>query len=219
MECSTSLLLKRPTALGGELMLTLRYGLKLSVLLVTLLIVQTRGLAEGRQPIGKNGAQSPFGIGIQSQEQPETLIAQPRSTLVDLADGAYQFCSQPQPDDWRDGAGVCLNFQKQGLQIDGYYGYPHSDSFICIRGEASGNVVRGGALALSWMGEQWTMEPESEFKWDAEGHLSLRRGHWIDRAETDDESRWILFDQALLDINGFYQYDHPRMQPSSNLCK
>jgi hypothetical protein len=207
-----------PTALGGELMLTVRYGLKLSILLLTLFVIQTQGFAKGQNSVGENDGQSSPGMGIQSQKQPESPIAQTRSTLLDLADGAYQFCSQPQPNDWRDGAGVCLNFQKQGSQIDGYYGYPHSDSFICIRGEANGNSIRGRALALSWMGEQWDVSPEAEFKWDAEGHLSLSQAHWVDGVETIDDSRWLLFDQALLEIDGFYQYDRPQMQPSSNLC-
>ncbi len=55
----------------------------------------------------------------------QSQFAQP--SIAKLANGNYQFCSQPKPNDWRDGAGVCLNFVKVGDRIGGYYGYPHSD--------------------------------------------------------------------------------------------
>ena len=40
------------------------------------------------------------------KEQKTNISAQ---TLANLPDGAYQLCTEPQPQDWRDGAGVCLN--------------------------------------------------------------------------------------------------------------
>ncbi|MEO1149264.1 MAG: hypothetical protein AAFY26_27495, partial [Cyanobacteria bacterium J06638_22] len=41
------------------------------------------------------------------------------TVLADLADGAYQFCTEPDPEDWHDGAGVCLNLVKQGTTVEG----------------------------------------------------------------------------------------------------
>ncbi|WP_256973546.1 hypothetical protein [Nostoc sp. T09] len=48
-----------------------------------------------------------------------------RHKIADLADKNYQFCTQSDPQDWRDGAGVCFAFAKIGNRVDGYYGYPH----------------------------------------------------------------------------------------------
>jgi hypothetical protein len=81
--------------------------------------------------------------------------SQPASTAIgNLENGNYQFCSQPKPNDWRDGAGVCLNFGKVGDRIDGYYGYPHSDVFICIRGSSLDNTITGKALGVFWFTDQ-----------------------------------------------------------------
>ena len=59
----------------------------------------------------------------------QAVNAQPtmERLLMALTDGTYQFCTEPDPQDWRDGAGACLNFVKQELTLNGYYGYPHSD--------------------------------------------------------------------------------------------
>ncbi|MCM1984483.1 hypothetical protein [Lyngbya confervoides] len=61
-----------------------------------------------------------------SQEGP------PAFQLAEFPNGLYQFCSQPDPQDWRDGEGVCLMLRKQDRLLQGYYGYPHSDEFICL---------------------------------------------------------------------------------------
>lgn len=39
---------------------------------------------------------------------------------------------------------------KIGDRIDGYYGYPHSEHFICIRGKVDSNLITGEALEISW---------------------------------------------------------------------
>ncbi|MBD6619956.1 hypothetical protein FNW02_30180 [Komarekiella sp. 'clone 1'] len=139
--------------------------------------------------------------------------------IASLANSNYQFCSQPDPKDWRDGAGVCFNFNKTGNRVEGYYGYPHSDHFICIRGAVNGNCIIGEALAISWAGNQWENRPESLLKWDSEGRLTLSQGYLITTLDDNrDDIKWILYRNASLNVEGFYQYNRPRMTSPSQLC-
>jgi hypothetical protein len=166
---------------------------------------------------------------------PNKLAAQIQPRVATLADGNYQFCSQPDPRNWQDGAGVCFVFQKFDRQVDGYYGYPHSDNFICVKGQVEDNAIGGEALQISWAGYEWTDIPQSAFQWDWEGRLTLSRGNivrTINNVEGNNvegnnvegnnvEGRidWILFRQAVLNLNGFYQYSSPRMTPPPQLCE
>lgn len=144
----------------------------------------------------------------------------PKINIANLVDGKYQFCSQPDPQDWRVGMGVCANFQKTANQFEGYYGYPHSDNFICIRGNIKGNLITGEALAISWGGNQQNNLPQSTFTWDTEGRLTLSQGNLMHTANHhEDAVQWILYRQALLNLEGFYQYNRPRMTPPSQLCE
>lgn len=159
-----------------------------------------------------------------AQSSPQVLLgiksSQPVQQAVSaLANGNYQFCSQPDPQDWRDGVGVCFNFIKKDQAVDGYYGYPHSDNFVCVRGQATGNFIVGKALALSWLGQTWLNIPSGEFVWDTEGHLKLNQGaiRWQSGRDDSQES-WIVFKIANLDLRNFYRYDAPRMKSSSELC-
>jgi hypothetical protein len=151
---------------------------------------------------------------------PNKIVAQNQPRIATLADGNYQFCSQPAPHDWQDGAGVCFVFQKFDRQVEGYYGYPHSDNFICVKGQVKDNAIVGEALQISWAGDEWTDIPQSAFKWDWEGRLTLNQGNIV-RTINDVEGRidWILFRQATLNLNGFYQYSSPRMTPPAQLCE
>jgi hypothetical protein len=143
-----------------------------------------------------------------------------RGKVADLADDKYQFCSQRDPHDWRDGAGVCFVFAKTGNRVDGYYGYPHSDDFICLCGKVDGNRIAGEALAISWAGHQQNQIPESAFHWDSEKRLTISQGNIIHTTkEGEDTIEWILYRNALLNIDGFYQYNRPRMTTASQLCK
>lgn len=143
-----------------------------------------------------------------------------RVKVADLADNNYQFCSQSDPQDWRDGAGVCFVFAKIGNRLDGYYGYPHSDDFICLRGKVDGNRIAGEALAISWAGHQQNLIPESAFHWDSEKRLTISQGNIVHTTKDgEDTIEWILYRNALLDIDGFYQYNRPRMTTASQLCK
>ena len=151
--------------------------------------------------------------------QPQPDSTTPPVNIATLTNGRYQFCSQPDPEDGRDGAGVCFNFTKTDDRVDGYYGYPHSDYFICVRGAVDGSLITGEALALSWAGDQWSSIPESESTWDQEEHLTLSQGNLIRTAGSDDHrTDWILFRQALLNVSEFYLYASPRMRPASELC-
>ncbi|MBE9014762.1 hypothetical protein IQ272_01050 [Chroococcidiopsidales cyanobacterium LEGE 13417] len=159
-------------------------------------------------------------IAGQLEVTPNQIATQIQPRIATLADGNYQFCSQSDPHDWQDGAGVCFVFQKCDRQVSGYYGYPHSDNFICVKGKVTDNLIVGKALEISWAGREWTDIPHSVFKWDWEGRLTLSQGNIV-RTINDVEGRvdWIVFRQATLDLNGFYQYSSPRMTPPPQLCE
>ncbi|MBD2344163.1 hypothetical protein [Anabaena subtropica] len=149
-----------------------------------------------------------------------SLISEKKINIANLANGNYQFCSQPDPKDWQDGAGVCANFHKTGNRFDGYYGYPHSDNFICIRGNLKGNLIAGEALSILWANQQQNNIPTSAFKWDLEERLTLSQGNLINAANHhQDAVQWIIYRQALLNLEGFYQYNRPRMTPVAQLCQ
>jgi hypothetical protein len=141
------------------------------------------------------------------------------TTIAKLTNGNYQFCSQPKPNDWRDGAGVCLNFAKVGDRIDGYYGYPHSDVFICMRGRILENTITGQALGIYWSGNQPHEIPQNRLEWDVERRLRLGQGKIIRPIrDRDDRPNWILFQTASLKVEGLHQYPTPQMTPAPKLC-
>lgn len=162
----------------------------------------------------------------------ETRQAWMQPILANQPDGSYQLCSDLDPQDWRDGAGVCLNVVKQGNTIDGYYGYPHSDRFICLQGEVSkntlgGEMVTGQGMAISisyrqanaWGGHPWPTIPQEPFTWDDEGYLSLDQGDIVHTEGAGEfQTTWIVFQEAHLNLQGFYFYGDPRMTSPSQLC-
>lgn len=191
----------------------MNFGTVSIALLVGLLVAHTFGPSQVR---GFNLIDASIAQPIPS---PASTGSQSRS-LVTLMDGDYQFCSQPEPTDWRDGAGVCFNFNKLGHHVEGYYGYPHSDRFICIQGEVDGNQITGEALAVSWAGAWWNEIPTSVFEWDDEKHLTLDQGELI-RPSGDSQNQvdQIVFHRVVLNVDGFYQYSSPRMNSPSELCQ
>ncbi len=157
----------------------------------------------------------------------DDMAAKAQNAIAALADGKYQFCSKPQMLDrsrnWQGGSGVCFSFTKIGDRVDGYYAYPNTDDLICLRGQVQNSIVKGEALALSWAGREWINIPKVEFKWDEEGHLTLKESKII-RSSIDNRggrTDWILFRRAVLDTQGFYQYSNSQalMTPPSQLCK
>jgi hypothetical protein len=149
-------------------------------------------------------------------------------SVAQLPGGAYQFCTEPDPQNGQDGAGVCLNFVKQGTRLTGYYGYPHSDAFVCLRGQVAGPDFSGEAYVVSWGGNVWTevpatppetASPEPSFIWDDAGRLLLGPGEIAQTiGEEMDQISWVFFRQARLDLQGLYQYAAPRMKPPAELC-
>jgi hypothetical protein len=140
-------------------------------------------------------------------------------SIATLANGSYQFCTEPPPSDWRSGAGVCFNFIKIGDRVSGYYGYPYTDDFICVRGQVKSNLVTGEALMMSWLGREWTSIPKTAFKWDEEGHLMIKDGKIIrTKIEKSGRTDWILFGSARLDTKGFYRSTKSLLTSPSQLC-
>jgi hypothetical protein len=142
-----------------------------------------------------------------------------RTKIATLANGKYQFCSKPDPRDWQDGAGVCFNFSKIGNRVSGYYGYPHSDRFICIRGEVNDSFIKGEALEILWDLNPESNISKSKIGWDSEKRLTVDKGNIIRTEEgMDGAIHWVLFSKASLNVKGFYRYTAPRMTPPSQLC-
>ncbi|MDJ0708081.1 MAG: hypothetical protein QNJ46_32815 [Leptolyngbyaceae cyanobacterium MO_188.B28] len=147
------------------------------------------------------------------------ILPTAETLLTNLPDGAYQFCTEPDPQDWRDGAGVCLNFVKQGTTVNGYYGYPHSDSFVCLQGKVAEDCLYGKGLVISWAGRIWLEIPQVEFNWDKEGRLYLSQGSLAHSEEMGEgQISWIVFQQANLNMQGLYPYPSPRMTSPTQLC-
>jgi hypothetical protein len=139
--------------------------------------------------------------------------------IAALANGDYQFCSQPMPKDWRNGDGVCFNFAKQGDRLDGYYGFPHSGAVVCVRGRPQQTQVIGKALVVSWPGHSWSDSPPP-YRWKLDEYLTLNNGYVIRSIKTETGPvAWIQFDDVVLNIDGFYQYPEIKMSPPSQLCQ
>jgi hypothetical protein len=159
------------------------------------------------------------GLAQLSAMSPGQQQMQGEDAIATLPDGHYQLCSKPDPMDWRDGVGVCFNFKKSGQTIEGYYGYPNSDKFVCIRGTVTTNQIRGEGLALSWPGAVWYKIPDAELTWDAEGHLKMVQGKIVRSAgEGEDRIDWLRFHKVVLDVSRFYRYRSPKMTSPSVLC-
>ncbi len=151
------------------------------------------------------------------KEQKASISAE--TSLANLPDGAYQLCTEPDSQDWRDGAGVCLNGVKKGTTINGYYGLPHSDAFVCLQGKLSKDWLYGEGMIISWGEGTRHKIPQKKFAWDKEGRLYLSQG---DLAHSDgigeNRVKWITFKQASLNLEKLYIYPNPRMKPSTQLC-
>lgn len=156
-----------------------------------------------------------------AEAMPEALASNvPASVIADLPDGTYQFCSEPAPQDWQVGAGVCLNFEKQGNALEGYYGYPHSAEFVCLKGQLSDEVFSGQGAMFVWAGE---LPTEGAASWEADHRLSLRsplsRNYFAGSKDIDDGlENWMVFQEVTLNTQGLVAYENPRMTPPNQLC-
>jgi hypothetical protein len=159
---------------------------------------------------------------IATSAQPPTPImakAQESLQLNRLKDGNYQFCSQPDPGGWQVGAGVCFVFSKRGEVVDGYYGYPHSNTFVCIRGKASDRQLLGEGFMPFWQDGAPEAQTAPESLKDQEGRLHLSQGKRVSSQSPGMAGTQILFfAKASLNVNQFYRYSAPRMTPVARLC-
>lgn len=139
-------------------------------------------------------------------------------SLDQLSNGNHQMCSQPVSQDWQQGAGVCFVFTKQGDRIDGYYGYPHSDTFVCLRGTSRGTQLTGQGYLVLWEGDRWEPLPNEPLTWDQEQRLQLAQSQLVRRSNKPSTEAWILFQKAALNVQSFYRYRSPQMTSPKQLC-
>lgn len=161
-----------------------------------------------------------LGLALLSPMAVKSQVSTMEMLITPLDDGNYQLCTEPDPQDWRDGSGACLNILKQGTMLEGYYGYPHSGSFVCLRGHLSENWLDGQGLVVSWAGNTWQDIPQETFIWDhPEERLSMGPGELL-RSEGvgEEQVSWIMFQTARLNMQSMYLYDNPRMTPPMQLC-
>ncbi len=160
----------------------------------------------------------PNAVTLSLEKEQKTSIS-PDTSLANLPDGAYQLCTEPNPEDWRDGAGVCLNGVKKGKIIDGYYGSPHSGDFVCLRGKLSQDWLYGEGMIISWGEGTRRKIPQKNFYWDKEGRLNMSQGS-LAHSDGIGENRvdWIIFKQASLNVGKLYLYPNPRMKSPTELC-
>ncbi len=145
----------------------------------------------------------------------QTPISSDSLNLNDLPDGDYRLCGPHSSAELSGDQDPCYVFNKSGPQVDGYFGYPNSDSFICVRGNVSPLTVTGEALGLSWAGSIWTALPQTRFNWDPEGHL------WLNQAilaHSTDMGQWILFQDATLHLSGFQHQTSSTARSPLDLC-
>ena len=148
----------------------------------------------------------------------ETAVrAVAQAPTATLSNGTYQLCSQPPPQNWQQGAGVCLVARKQNDRIDGYYGYPHSDAFVCLRGILQGTEVTGTGYFISWQGNHRDTVPSQPFFWDEEERLQLDQAQVI-QSDAQPPIAWVMFQKATLDLTSFQLYREAQMTPPQQLC-
>jgi hypothetical protein len=192
----------------------------LKLLAIVFIVISTGTILNGNEPGSTSILTKNRNLRVsRSPSSPSVKQSASTQAISTLVNGNYQFCSEPPPSDWRSGAGVCFNFTKIGDRVSGYYGYPHTDDFICVRGKIKDNLVTGEALMVSWLGREWTSIPKTAIKWDKEGRLTIKDSKII-RTTIDKSGRtdWILFGSAKLDPKGFYQSNKSLLTSPSQLC-
>lgn len=148
-------------------------------------------------------------------------IARAPQNLARLEDAVYQFCSEPEPQDWRQGAGVCFWFKKIGNQVVGIYGYPHSGRYVdCISGLVDRQGITGQALAVASSGDDWPQLPQQGLSWDDEGHLHLGAGKIVHtERHRSAQLQLIHFSNATINLQGFYRYSAAKTKQMPTLPK
>lgn len=134
-------------------------------------------------------------------------------TIAGLPNGNYRFCSDDPPSGINRVSGVCFRFRKTGEDIVGEYYYPYEGSSICFTGEVNGNTVTGQGLEL--LSPTASPPPnlpgeDERTDWRQEGFLQV--GH-AERVNNFRDRRAIRYRSAILDLNGFYQYNAGTVLP------
>lgn len=143
----------------------------------------------------------------------------PSSSIGSWNNGRYQLCTELEPQDWRDGAGVCAVFSKMDRRWDGYFGYPHSDRFICLRGMVVEDLFRGQALTLTWVDSQNPSLASLEKDWQMEERIHVQQAKIL-RTEPAEDGWvvWVKFEKVTLDLKGMHRYAKAKMRSPSELC-
>ena len=149
-------------------------------------------------------------------EQVATMAA-----LQALPDGNHQFCSEPEPQDFRLGAGQCYWFNKQDNEVIGYYGRPHSSDYIdCVKGQIQTESIVGNALEIAWDGNPYPVKGYSDFF--PGDHLILESGQLEHQIQDQSgQVQVVTFARALLSLQNFYRYSQAKveqMQPPPVNC-
>lgn len=149
---------------------------------------------------------------------PSLSQAQQQSTISELPNGNYRFCSDPPGSDpLFQEAGWCFRFRKAGDRITGNYFYaPMGEQNMCITGVLDRNVVAGAGLER-WYGwsEPVSLEvisPQDLQSWDSPdiggGHLIANSPSIVNAGSSSFDEYWafIRYDSIQLNLNRFYRY-------------
>lgn len=158
-------------------------------------------------------------LGVASSVQAVQVLAGPTNgqfTIGSLPNGNYRFCADRPPSGIDRENGPCFRFRKVGEDIVGEYYYPYKGSTVCLTGQVNNNTVTGQGLEpLPASGDaRFDSLPGSELvAWETEGNLQVRRAT---RLGTDTGRDRIRYRSALLNLNGFYQYNAGTVLPPQN---
>lgn len=174
----------------------------------------------------------------QSQSGPSSLYQQAYpapsdssspSTIEDLPDGNYRFCSDPSPSSGSE-SGMCFRFQKAGDRVVGNYQPANSQqASLCIAGRINRSTINGEATDFSSpTAEPLQLRPELQggdlVNWNAAAttdHLKVASGQAIDPPKPDSAASVvptgsIRFRQASLDLSNFHQYNMGPSEPPTS---
>jgi hypothetical protein len=139
-------------------------------------------------------------------------ISQAPSTIQNLPNGNYRFCSKPfipQASTGYFSTGYCFLFRKVGSRIVGDYYLPHTDSgSICISGTLKNNTVTGEAWESKW-GLDNPPTATTEMKdWDDDNRVRVRAQKIsnVNRL-TSGFAADIHYNPAIFNLQGLHRYN------------
>ncbi len=178
-------------------------------------------------------------VGSEVSASAATVIGGPidqGSEIGSLPDGNYRFCStrtalldsfelmrSPSTVDERPSTHACLRFRKQADQVVGDYYYPADGASICFTGSVQrDNRIAGQALERLLI-DAPLMEnyQQSDLKnWRPAGFLQVSGGSTRELATSGmdamNSTRVVRYENAVLSLDGFYQYNAGRALPPSS---